>query len=94
MVEGSLEESDVVFGENIDKIIDSAEMELEFKERIKTPMQEVPEVDVEESMPKFNFSLPKQEDGIILAAEAMDHDLTMSHEAKIDMNNFALLSER
>jgi hypothetical protein len=51
MVEGSLEESDVVFGENIDKIIDSAEMELEFKERIKTPMQEVPEVDVEESMP-------------------------------------------
>jgi hypothetical protein len=42
-----VEESDVVFGENIDKIIDKAEKELALKASLE--IVSVPEVDVEES---------------------------------------------
>lgn len=52
-----MEESDVVFGENIDKIIDKAEKELALKASLE--MVSVPEVDVEESCPNgalLNFS--------------------------------------
>jgi hypothetical protein len=46
-----VEESDVVFGENIDKIIDKAEKELALKASLE--MGAVAEVDMDESIPNL-----------------------------------------
>ena len=56
MGQEGVEESDQVFGENIDKIIDKAEKELALKASLE--MVSVPEVDIEESCPNMALNFP------------------------------------